>query len=440
MEFQVSDGEMGKKILEAQIPAEELGFAVRQAGKKMAGRLSIPGFRKGKAPQNIIENFVGLDAVLNEAANDLIPRVYLQGIQELALIPVEQPQIEIVQLLANEPLIFKATFTVKPQVKLGQYKQLAVTLQVREVSDEEIEADLEVQRRRLSRLMEAEEGAEAAIGDVLSIDFEGFRDSVPFNGGQAEKYPLELGSHSFIPGFEEQLIGIKVGEEREVNVVFPKNYQDENLADQAAMFKVKAQGLQRRVLPELDDEFIAEVSETAENMADLRLEIAERLLSRNSESAQYQAKENAVAQAAANADIFVPPLMIEERIDTMIQQMSERLNSQGLKMEQFLEYTQQTLEEMRDKYAPQAEKDIRCDLVLEAVAKEEEISVSDEEVEEELEKLAFQYTMPLEQIKETFSDLDRRSILIDDLKMRKAANLIYASAEIEEVVTKVESV
>ena len=434
MQFKISDGEKYQKIMEAQIPAEELSLAMRQAGKRLAVRLNIPGFRKGKAPQSIIENFVGLEALLNEAADEIVPQAYIKGLQELELSPVEQPKIEVVQLVANEPLIFKATFTVKPQVKLGQYQGLSQTKQIRKVTEKEIEADIETQRRRLSRLTEAEEGTEAALQDVVSIDFEGFRDKEPFAGGKADNYSLELGSHRFIPGFEEQIVGMKAGEEREINVVFPEEYQEETLAGQPAVFKVKVQGIKRRVWPELDDEFAEEVSETAETMEDLRREVEERLKQAAGEAAERQAKEDVLGLLSENAEIDLPPIMIEQRVDSMVQNMVERLQAQGLEMQQYLEYTNQTAQDLRESYREQAEKSVRSELVLEAVAKAENIEVSDEEVDQELQMMAGYYQQPLLQIKEAFQKNNRLEVLIDDIKMNKAADFIYNSTEFTEVI------
>jgi len=394
---------------------------------------------KRSAPQHIIENFVGLDAILSEAADEVVPQAYVKGLAELELIPVEQPKIEVVQLTVNEPLIFKATFTVKPQVELGQYKGLPLTKQIREVSQSEIDADIETQRLRLSRLVEAEPDTKAALKDVLSLDFEGFHNGEPFPGGKAEKYSLELGSKSLIPGFEEQLTGIKAGEEREINVVFPENYHEAALAGQPALFKVKALELKRRVWPDLDDEFAQEVSETAETLEDLRREVCERLQKAANEEADNQAREYTLSRATDNAIIDVPPLMIEQRVDSMIQNLTERLQEQGGKMEQFLAYNGRTMEELRENYLSPAEKAVRCDLMLEAVSKAENISVSDEELEQQLQMLAGYYQQKPEQLRKTLVDNNRLEALIDDMRINKAVSLICDSAEISEVETGAET-
>jgi trigger factor len=433
MDFKVSDGEKYQKIMEAEIPAEELAFAMRQASKRLSARLNIPGFRKGKAPQSIIENFVGLEALLNEAADEVVPRAYVQGLEELALDPVDKPKVEIVRLAVNEPLVFTATFTAKPEVGLGQYRGLPLTLQVREVAETEIDADIETQRRRLSRLSEAEEGAETMVGDALSINFEGFLNGEPFEGGRADNYPLELGSHSFIPGFEEQLGGMRVGDEREIQVVFPEDYQQTDLAGQPVMFRVSLNSFKRRLWPDLDDDFAQEVSETAESMEDLRREVAERLQERNKKAAERQAKDDVVSLAAANALMDLPPLMIERRVDSMVQNMAGRLQAQGLQMQQFLEYSGQTAQSLRESYTAQAEKDVRGDLTLEAVAKAENISASAEDVEHELQIMADYYQQTMAQINEAFAEQGRLEVLKIEILMNKAADFLYSSAEITEI-------
>ena len=424
-----------KSIVEliVEISPEEFDAAINEAFRKGKNQISVPGFRKGKAPQHIIENFVGLDAILSEAADEVVPQAYVKGLAELELIPVEQPKIEVVQLTVNEPLIFKATFTVKPQVELGQYKGLPLTKQIREVSQSEIDADIETQRLRLSRLVEAEPDTKAALKDVLSLDFEGFHNGEPFPGGKAEKYSLELGSKSLIPGFEEQLTGIKAGEEREINVVFPENYHEAALAGQPALFKVKALELKRRVWPDLDDEFAQEVSETAETLEDLRREVAGRLQKRYEEEAERQVREDALNKATANATIDLPPLMIEQRVDSMVQSLAGRLQDQGMQMEQFLEYSGRTIQELREGYQEQAEKAVRCDLMLEAVAKAENLSVSEEEMEQQLQLMAAYYQQPPEEIKKAFSENNRMEVLKDDMLINKASNFIFENAEITEV-------
>ena len=434
MKFQVSDGEKYQKVMEAEISVEELTFAMRQAGKRLAARVNIPGFRKGKAPQSIIENFLGVDSVLNEAVDEVVPQAYIKGLAELDLSPVEQPKIEMVRITANEPLVFKATFTTKPQVQLGQYQGLPLTKQAPEVTQAEIDADIELQRRRLSRLTETEEGALAVLNDVLNIDFEGFLAGVPFEGGKAENYQLELGSRSFISDFEDQLVGVKAGEEKDIMVTLPADYQDDQLAGQTVVFKVKTLSIKRRVWPDLDDEFAQEVSETAETLADLRREVAERLQKHHSEAAGGQARSDVVAKAIANSEIDLPPLMIEQRIDAMVQNLAETLQARGLQMEQYLEHSGKTAQELRESYFEQAEKAVRSDLVLEAVAKTEDISVSDEEVEQQLQILSNYYQQPLEQVKVAFGEGNRLDTLMEEIRMNKAIDLIYNSAVITEVI------
>ncbi|MCL1905383.1 MAG: trigger factor, partial [Clostridiales bacterium] len=263
---------------------------------------------------------------------------------------------------------------------------------------------------------------------------EGFREGVPFDGGKGENYPLELGSHSFIPGFEDQLIGVKAGEEREINVVFPEGYQEKTLAGQPVLFKVQVRELKRRIWPDLDDELAQELSEKAETLEDLRREVAERIKQRNDAAAERKAREDVLSLATTNAGIDLPPLMTEQRVDSMVQHLAERLQSQGLQMQQYLEYAGQTAQDLRESYMEQAEKAVRNDLVLEAVAQAEDISVSNEELEQELQTIAEYYQQPPEQIKAVFSENGRLDALTEEMRIRKASELIYSSADVTEVI------
>ena len=431
MKFQVSDGEQYQKIMEAEIPSEEIELVFRQAAKRLAQKMNIPGFRKGKVPQNVIESFIGIDAILQETADELLPRAYFKGLEELGLVPLEQPKIEMINLTAREPMVFKATFTVKPEVHLGQYQGLAATKYIREAQEEDVEADLQTQRQRMASSIKVEEDA-AIEHDILSIDFEGFHNGLPFEGGKGENYPLELGSKSFIPGFEEQLIGMREGEEREISLVFPEDYQQDSLAGQPVQFKVKVREIKRRLLPEFDDDFAQDVSETADNMEDLRLEIRERLNRQYDEEAGQMAKDSILQMAVENALIDLPPLMVEQRLDDMMHNLTSRLQTQGLEMEQFLSYSGLSAEEMRESYRQRAEFAVRSDLVLEAVAKAHDISVSEEDVEQELAELAAQYWQPLEQLRELMRKNNRKNILIEEIRLKKAAGFIYEAAEISE--------
>jgi len=432
MRFKVSDGENYHKIMEAEIPTEEMELAIRQAGKRLANKVSIPGFRKGKAPQNIIENFIGIGAILQETADELLPRAYRQGLEELGLEPLEQPVIEMVNLKSQEPMIFTATFTSKPEVELGQYQGLAATKYLREAPDEAVEADLLTQQQRMATIVNVEEGDAAIQHDTVKIDFEGFLFGLPFEGGKGENYPLELGSGSFIPGFEDQLIGVRSGEEREINVTFPEEYQEQSLAGQPVLFNVKVHEIKRRLLPEFGDDFAQDVSETAENMEDLRLEIKERLNRQYQEEAEKEVRADILKMAVDNAHIDVPPLMVEYRIDDMIQQLTASLKTRGVEMEQFLGYNGKTAEELRESYSQQAEHYVRSDLMLEAVAKAHDISVSDEEFERELAVLAANYWQPLEQMRELLQKNNRIDILKDDIRIKKAADFICEAAVITE--------
>ena len=435
MKFQVSDGEKYQKVMQAEIPVEELEMPIKYACKRLAEKVNIPGFRKGKAPRSVLESFVGMPAILEEAADDLMGKAYTAGLEETGLEPVARPEAEIVQLEADKPMIFKFTITVKPELKLGQYKGLEITRKVVEVNEADVDRDVEQQRNRMRRMVVVDKPAEK--GHVVNIDFKGFVGTVAFPGGEAEKYPLELGSGSFIPGFEDQLIGAKAGDELDVNITFPQDYQEKSLAGKDAVFKVKVNEVRQYELPQLDEHFVQEVSETAENMEQLREEIRTRLTADSNRMADDQARNTAVLAAVDNVEVDLPPVMVEQQIDALIGEMSDQLRQQGLRIEQFLEYTGSDMAKLRENYRDQAEMMVKRDLMLEEIAKVEAIQVTPEELEEQLNLLATNYWQPLEKIKEIMSKNNRMADLEESIKMQKAAELIFAQANVtDEIVDR----
>lgn len=432
MKFQVNDGEKYQKVMQAEIPVEELEMPIKFACKRLAEKVNIPGFRKGKAPRSVLENYLGMPAILEEAADDLLGKAYTQGLEETGLEPVARPEAEVVQMEANQPMIFKFTITVKPELKLGQYKGLEITRNIVEVEDGDIDRDLEQQQRRMRRSVVSEEAA--ALGDVVSIDFKGFKGTEAFPGGEAEKYPLELGSNAFIPGFEDQLVGTKAGDELDVNVTFPEDYQEKSLAGQPVVFKVKVHEVRKYELPELDEKFVQEVSETAENMEQLREEIRARLTEESGRMADDQARSNAILAAVDNVEVDLPPVMIEQQIDEQINQMAGQLAQQGLSIDQFIEYTGNTMEQLRENYREQAVMIVKRDLMLEEIAKVEEIQVTEEDIEEQLQILSQTYWQPVEKIREIMSQNNRMEDIKESVKMQKAAELVFAEAKITDSI------
>ena len=434
MKFNVTEGEKYQKVMEVEIPVAETELPIKFACKRLSQKANIPGFRPGKAPRAVLENYLGLPAIMEEAMDELLPKAYAQGLVETGIVPCAQPQVEVVKLEAGQPILLKFTITEMPQVKLGQYKGLEVTRKIIEVADEDVDRDLESQRTRLARTEDAEEGAEAAAGDVVTIDFKGFRDGVAFEGGEGKEYPLELGSNSFIPGFEDQLIGAKAGEDKKIEVTFPEQYQEASLAGQPVTFEVTVHKIQHKVLPQLDQAFVEEVSETAENMEQLREEVRKRLTEQSLNLADNNTRSEAVMAAINNAEADVPPVMIETELEHQIEEAKNRMAQQGLTLEQYLEYTGGTEEAFRDNYRSRAANVVKRDLVMEAIVKAEDIPVSDEEVDDQIQQLSAQYWQPVEEIKKALTDNDRMEEFKFSIKMGKAAELVYKEAVITDQI------
>ncbi len=441
MKFTVSDGEKYQKIMQAEVSVEEMALAVKQASKRISGQVNIPGFRKGKVPQAVLENFVGYDAILQEAADDILPRAYTEGLIELKLEPVEQPKIDIVTMAKDQPFVFTATFTACPEITLGQYQNLKVTKYSAQVEDSAIDADIENQRQRLSRLEDIEAGTPAAKDDIVNIDFEGFLDGVPFDGGKGENYPLQLGSNTFIPGFEDQLMGVQVDQELEVNVSFPEDYQEESLAGKPVVFKVKVISIKKRILPEINDELAANLSETAENLEQLKAEVKARLQEQLDKDTEEKAKQAALDAAIANIEFDLPEVMIEDRLEQLISGMESRLQMQGLEMDKFLSFTGQTMEQFREGYRHEALNSIQREMLLDEVVKAENIIASDEDLEAEIAQIAAAYWQPAEQIKETLSKNGQIENIKAGIARQKAADFIYENADIsEEIMANVQEI
>ena len=425
MSVQVEKLEKNMAKLTIEVPAEEFDKAVQNVYQRNKNKFNIPGFRKGKVPRHMIEKMYGAGVFYEEAVNDLLPMAYENGVNESGLEVVSRPEIAVTQVEAGKPMVFTAEVAVKPEVTLGQYKGLEVAAADLTVTDEEVAAEIKREQEKNATVVTVEDRA-VEDGDTAVIDFEGFCDGVPFEGGKGEAFPLVIGSGQFIPGFEEQLVGKNTGDEVEVNVTFPTPYQAKELEGKDAMFKVKINEIKGKLLPELDDEFASEVSDF-ETMDEYREDVAKKLAEKKAESAKQEKEDRVVDMAAANAEMEIPEAMVLTRAEDQVDDFARRLQSQGLKMEQYLEYTGLTRDKMVEQAKDQAEKSIRIRLMLEAVAAAENIEVSEDEVNAELEKMAQSYGMEVEMLKNYFGEKEIGQIKTD-LAVQKAVDLLVAEA------------
>ena len=420
---QLEEKNMVKLVIEAS--AEEFEAGLNAAYNKNKNKISVPGFRKGKAPRKMIEQLYGSQIFFEDAANEIIPDAYADAAKESGLDIVSQPKVSIEQLEAGKPFIFAAEVAVRPEVELGEYKGVEVTKADAEVTDADVEEELKKVQDQNSRTVSVEDRA-VKDGDMTVIDFEGFIDGEAFEGGKGENYPLTIGSHSFIDTFEEQMIGMNIGEEKELNVTFPEDYHAENLKGKPATFKVTVKEIKEKQLPELDDDFAQDVSDfdtLAEYKDDLKKKIAERKES----EAKAKKESEAIEKVVEAAKMDIPQAMIDTQVNRMLEDFAMRLQQQGLSVEQYFQCTGMTADKIMEEMKPEAVKRIKNSLVLEAVAKAENIEVSEEEFEAELQKMADMYKMEIEKIKEFMQDAEAKQMK-DDIAIQKAVELIVSSA------------
>ncbi len=420
---QLEEKNMVKLVIEAS--AEEFEAGLNAAYNKNKNKISVPGFRKGKAPRKMIEQLYGSQIFFEDAANEIIPDAYADAAKESGLDIVSQPKVSIEQLESGKPFIFAAEVAVRPEVELGEYKGVEVTKADAEVTDADVEEELKKVQDQNSRTVSVEDRA-VKDGDMTVIDFEGFIDGEAFDGGKGENYPLTIGSHSFIDTFEEQMIGMNIGEEKELNVTFPEDYHAENLKGKPATFKVTVKEIKEKQLPELDDDFAQDVSDfdtLAEYKDDLKKKIAERKES----EAKAKKESEAIEKVVEAAKMDIPQAMIDTQVNRMLEDFAMRLQQQGLSVEQYFQYTGMTADKIMEEMKPEAVKRIKNSLVLEAVAKAENIEVSEEEFEAELQKMADMYKMEIEKIKEFMQDAEAKQMK-DDIAIQKAVELIVSSA------------
>ena len=427
MSVKVEKLENSMAKLTIEVPAEELEKALDRAYNKNKNKLSIPGFRKGKAPRNIIEKMYGPEIFYEDAANDLIETEYEKAYDECGEDIVSSPEIEVVDIEKGKPFVFTATVALKPEIKLGKYKGVKIDKIETEVTDEEVDAAIEKERENSARSISVDRPVKEK--DETMIDFEGFVDGVAFEGGKGENYPLTIGSGAFIPGFEDQLIGAKKGEEVEVKVTFPEDYHAEELKGKEAVFKCTVKEIKEKELPELDDEFASEVSEY-ETFAEYKEATKKNLADKKAEDAKDK-KESAVIEAVVNAsEIEIPGPMLETEKRQIVQDFAQRLQMQGLSMQQYAQFTGVTAEKMLEQVTPQAEQRIKSRLVIENIVKAEKIEVTEEEYEKELERLSESYQMEIDKVKEMIADNDKAVEQIKlDLAMQKAVEFVVSNAK-----------
>ena len=426
MSLQVENLEHNMAKLTITVSAEEVEKALQAAYLKQRSKISLPGFRKGKVPRQMIEKMYGPEVFYDEAANHMISEAYGKAYDECELEIASQPTIDVVQLEKGKDFIFTAEVAVKPEVKLGEYKGLKVDKVSTRVMQKEVDEEIEKERERNARTVEVTDRA-VQDKDIVTLDFEGFVDGVAFEGGKGENYPLTIGSGAFIPGFEEQLIGAEIDKETEVKVTFPEEYQAKELAGKEAVFKCTVHEIKAKELPELDDEFASEVSEEAETLEDYKAEVKAKIKERKENEGKEKKENQAVEQAVANAEIDLPAPMVDLQAKQMADDFARRIMQQGMSVEQYFQFTGLNEEKMMEELKPQAEKRIRTRLVLEAIVAAENIEVSDERLDEELQKMADSYQMEVEKLKEFMGENEKKQMK-EDIAVQNAVTLITEAA------------
>ena len=428
MSLQVERLEHNMAKLTIEVSAEELEGALQKAYQKHKGKISIPGFRKGKVPRQLVEKMYGPEIFYDDAANALIPEAYAKAYDESGLEIVSQPKIDVTQIEKGKAFIFTAEVAVKPEVTLGQYKGIEVDSFSTEVSAEEVEAKLAEEQNKNARTITVE-GRPVQDKDEVVLDFEGFVDGVAFEGGKGENYPLTIGSGSFIPGFEEQLIGVEPEQEVEVKVTFPEDYHAEDLKGKDAVFKCTVHEIKAKELPELDDEFASEVSEF-DTLEEYKADVEKKLREEKESTGKRAQEDQAVNAIIANAEMDLPEAMIETEARQMLDNFAQRLQQQGLTFEQYMQFTGMTVDKMTEEMRPQAEKRIKTRLVLEAIVSAENIEVSDERLDEEVAKMAEAYGMEVDKLKEYMGDREKEQMKLD-MAVQDAITFVVENAVVK---------
>ncbi|PID15647.1 trigger factor [Sporosarcina sp. P34] len=418
------EGSEGKLTFEVSV--DRFNEALDEAFKKVVKKVQAPGFRKGKMPRKMFNKMYGEESLYNDAIDIVLPGAYSAAVDEADVDPIAAPEIDIEKLEKGEPVVFTAIVALKPEVKLGEYKGLEVTRQAVEVTDEEVDAQLQQRTEALAEMVVKEDGV-VEDGDTATIDFEGFADGEAFEGGQSENYELVVGSGSFIPGFEEQVVGMKTGEEKEIEITFPEEYHAAELAGKPATFKVKVNEIKSKEVPELDDELAKEIDESVSSVEELRTKLKEEAEELKKNDSETALRDDLVEQAASNAEMDIPQAMIDSETDRMMQDFEQRLQMQGMNLDLYFQFSGQDEQTLRDQMKDDALSRVRVSLTLEAIGAAEEVEVPEEEVQAELEKMSEQFGMDVEQIKTT---LGGTSVLENDLRFNKTVQLLVDNAKI----------
>lgn len=424
--FEKLEGNQG--VLTVEVDVEKVDASLDAAFKKVVKQVNVPGFRKGKMPRPLFEKRFGVESLYQDAIDMMLPEAYTAAIDETGIEPVDQPEIDVEQIEKGKSFIFTAKVTVKPEVKLGEYKGLEVEKFDTTVTDEDVDSEIKSLQERNAELVVKEEG-KAELGDTVVMDFEGFVDGEAFEGGKADNYSLELGSGQFIPGFEDQLVGVGTGESKDVEVTFPEEYHAAELAGKAAVFKVTVHEIKGKELPELDDEFAKDVDDEVETLDALKEKIKSRLEHDKKHEEEHHIQDSVVEQATANSEIDVPQVMIDNEVNRMLQEFEQRLQMQGINLELYFQFSGQSEEDLRGQMTEEAGQRVRGSLTLEAIAKAENIEASDEEVNEELEKMSKMYNMTVENIRAALGNLDA---VKGDIQARKTVQFLVENSKTVE--------
>ena len=412
-------------LLTVTVPAEKVNKALDQAFKKVVKQINVPGFRKGKVPRPIFEQRFGVEALYQDAVDILLPEAYGEAIEETKINPVAQPEINVTQIEKGKDFEFEATVTVEPEVKLGDYKGLEIEKQDSELTDKDLQDAIDHSLGHLADMVVKEDGA-VEEGDTVNIDFDGYVDGEQFEGGQADGYDLEIGSGSFIPGFEDQLVGVKTGEEKDVVVTFPEEYHAEELAGKEATFKTKVNEIKYKEVPELTDEIANELDSDANSVDEYKENLRKRLSEEKAQDAENVEKEEAINKATENTTIDIPQAMIDTELDRMVQEFGQRIQQQGLDLQTYFQISGQDESQLREQMKDDAEQRVKTNLTLSAIADEENIEVTDEDIDKELEKMSSQFNISVEDIKQTLGNTD---IIKNDVRIQKVIDLLRDNAK-----------
>lgn len=416
-----------KVVLTIEVPAEELDKGIKAACKSLANRVNIPGFRKGHAPRRILEMHIGKEAIMDEAFDRVAQKAFDAALKQENLDPVDRPQVDIVTLEEGKDVVFKATITPMPEVTLGEYKGLKVAKDAVVVTDEQIDEQVNNILNHHAKMIDAEEGATVANDDFITLDFKGEVDGVAFPGGEGKDYPLQIGSHSFIDNFEDQLIGLKAGEEKDVNVTFPEEYHAKDLAGKAAVFHCKVNSIKHKQLPELTDEFVKE-STSYENIEDMKAKLRENTEKRMEREADTKRRNEILKQATDNITVDIPEVMIENRVSNMINELAVNLENQGMNLDAYLKYTNMDMDKLRAQYKESAAIAVKTDLMLDAVAKAEDIKVENADINAEIALLAATYGTTPQEVSKIIKKNGSIGNLVATVLHKKAAGFVIDSA------------